>query len=122
MPEKLTSAASTLAAGSSSAPSRSNARTVSRRLGRSFARVQQRKCARPPPAWTKSGTAHPDVIVYECRGTWEIRLGDELQGVRFTLESALERARNVAAVLRRPAWRLDETGYPLRPIERDTLD
>ena len=55
-----------------------------------------------------------DVIVYECRGTWEIRLGDELHGVRFTLESALERARDVAAVHRKPAWLLDETGYPLR--------
>ena len=29
---------------------------------------------------------------------WEIRIGDELHGLRFTLEAALARARDVAAV------------------------
>jgi hypothetical protein len=58
------------------------------------------------------------VIVYEILDAWEIRIGDELHGLRFTLESALARARDVAAVYRKPAWLLDETGYPLKPIER----
>ncbi len=65
-------------------------------------------------------TQQPDedyVIVYESRGTWVIRLGDELHGLRFSLEAALERARDVAAVHRKPAWLL-ETGYPLKPIEQ----
>ena len=43
-----------------------------------------------------------DVIVHWCSGAWEIRLGDELHGLRFTLTSALERACDVAAVHRRP--------------------
>ncbi len=59
-----------------------------------------------------------DVIVYECQDAWEIRIGDELHGLRFTLEAALARARDVAAVHRKPAWLLDETGYPLTLIER----
>ena len=59
-----------------------------------------------------------DVIVYESLGTWEIRLADELHGLRFTLEAALERACDVAAVHRKAAWLLDETGYPPKPIER----
>ena len=58
-----------------------------------------------------------DVIVHWYSGAWEIRLGDELHGLRFTLTSALERACDVAAVHRRPAWLHDETGYPLKPIE-----
>ena len=44
-----------------------------------------------------------DVILSECQGTWEIWVGDELHGLRFTLESALARARDVAAVHRKPA-------------------
>ena len=62
-----------------------------------------------------------DVILRECQGTWEIWVGDELHGLRYTLESALERARAVATVLRRPAWLLDETGRPLELIQPDTL-
>ncbi len=58
-----------------------------------------------------------DVILYECRGTWAIWLGGDWQGERFTLESALVFAREVAAVHRKPAWLHDETGYPLKPIE-----
>ena len=58
-----------------------------------------------------------DVIFYECRGAWEIWLGDELHGLRFTLKSALERARDVAAVHRKPAWLKDEAGYHLAHIE-----
>ena len=33
------------------------------------------------------------------------------------LASALELACDVALVHSRPAWLLDETGYPLKPIE-----
>ncbi len=62
-----------------------------------------------------------DVIVYESMDAWEIWIGDELHGLRFTLEAALERARDVAAVHRKLAWLLDEAGYPLKPIEPDTL-
>ena len=58
-----------------------------------------------------------DVIVYQRMGTWEIWIGGELHGVRFTLEAALERARDVAAAHRKPAGLLDETGYPLKPIK-----
>ncbi len=59
-----------------------------------------------------------DIVVYECRGTWTIWLAGDKQGARVTLESALELARAVAAVYSRPAWLLDETGYPLKPIAR----
>ena len=58
-----------------------------------------------------------DVIIYECLDAWEIRIGDELHGLRFTLEAALARAMEVAAVHRKPAWLLDETGSPLKLIE-----
>ncbi len=47
-----------------------------------------------------------DVIVHWCSGAWEIRLGDELHGLRFTLTSALERACDVATVHRRPCAKL----------------
>ena len=49
------------------------------------------------------------MIVYECLDAWEIRIGDELHGLRFTLESALARARDVAAFHRKPAWLLYES-------------
>ncbi len=55
------------------------------------------------------------------RPTWTVWLGEEKQGVRVTLKSALELARAVAAVYSRPAWLLDETGYPLKPIERGAI-
>ncbi len=67
---------------------------------------------------TRQPDADDDVIVYERRGAWEIRIGDELHGMRFTLEAALKRARDVAAVHHKPVWLLDETGYPVKPIER----
>ena len=62
-----------------------------------------------------------DVIIYECLDAWEIRIGAELHGLRSTLESARQRACDVAAVYRKPAWLLDETGYPLKLIERLTI-
>ncbi len=72
-----------------------------------------------------------DVIVHKDRShsdgvswdTWTIWLGGEIQGERQTLEAAVELARHVAAVCSRPAWLLDETGYPLKPVEgRPPLD
>ncbi len=63
-----------------------------------------------------------DVIVHQIherdsRDIWMIRLGGEKQGERMTLASALELARRVALTNGRPAWLLDETGYPWKPIE-----
>ena len=58
-----------------------------------------------------------DVIIYECGEFWEIRIGDELHGLRFTLEAALAHALGLAAFHRKPAWLLDETGYPLKLID-----
>ena len=54
-------------------------------------------------------------------GTWTIWRGDTKYGERATREGAIELARAVAVAHHRPAWLLDETGYPLKPIERDTL-
>ena len=62
-----------------------------------------------------------DVIIYECQDAWEIWIGDELHGLPFTLEAAIERAEDVAAFHRKPGWGFDETGYPLKLIERDAL-
>ncbi len=63
-----------------------------------------------------------DEIVHQCRerdgqDIWTIWLAGDKQGVRVTQESALELARAVAAVYSRPAWLLDESGYPLKPID-----
>ena len=58
-----------------------------------------------------------DVIVYWFTDTWwTIWLAGKKLGDRETLEAALEFARDVAAVHRKPAWLLDETGYPLKSI------
>ena len=51
------------------------------------------------------------------RPTRTIWFGGEKQGERRTLEAARELACDGATVHSRPAWLLDETGYPLRPIE-----
>ncbi len=59
-----------------------------------------------------------DMIVYEILDAWEIRLGDELHGLRFTLETALARARGLAAFHRKPAGLVYETGCRLKRIER----
>ena len=53
-----------------------------------------------------------DVIIYECGEFWEIRIGAELHGLRFTLEAAIEHARGLAAFHRKPAWLVDKAGYP----------
>ena len=44
---------------------------------------------------------------------WRILLGGEKQGEWETLASAIKLARNLARVHNRPAWLLDETGYPV---------
>ena len=60
-----------------------------------------------------------DVIVYWFTDTWwTIWLAAKKLGERCTLEAAVELARNVAAIHRKPVCLLDETGYPLKPIER----
>ncbi len=58
-----------------------------------------------------------DIVVYVCRGTWTIWLGGDKQGERATRASAVEVACAVAAARSRPAWLLDEAGYPLKPVE-----
>ena len=69
-----------------------------------------------------------DVIVRYCRqlgtdgtgrDTWTIWLGSEIQGELESLDAAVQLAREVADMYGRPAWLLDETGYPLKPIERE---
>ncbi len=75
---------------------------------------------------TREPDEDQDVIVHQgrsyseggSRDTWTIWLGGEKQGERETLASATELACDVAAMHSRPAWLLDETGYPLKPIER----
>ena len=51
------------------------------------------------------------------RDSWTIWLGSQKQGERASRAAALELARDIAAVYSRPAWLLDETGYPLQPID-----
>ena len=63
-----------------------------------------------------------DVICYQFRhrdgrDIWTIWLGGEKQGERHSIEGALTLARDVAFVHSKPAWLLDETGYPLKPID-----
>ena len=75
-------------------------------------------------------TRHPDedydVIVHYFgqrgsngtgRPTWAVYLGGQKQGERWSLAAAITLARAVASVHGKPAWLLDETGYPLKPIE-----
>ncbi len=67
-----------------------------------------------------------DVIVHQfrqvgengaARDTWAVWIGDEKQGERDSLKSATELACHLATLHSRPAWLIDETGYPLKPIE-----
>ena len=68
-----------------------------------------------------------DVIVHQCRqletngagrDTWTVWLAGERLGERDSLEAGIQLAREVADLHSRPAWLLDETGYPLKPVER----
>ncbi len=63
-----------------------------------------------------------DVICHQVRerdgrGVWIIWLAGETLGALNSFPEALDLARYVAATCSRPAWLLDETGYPLKPIE-----
>ena len=62
-----------------------------------------------------------DVILYKCRNTWTIWLRGEKLGEFETAAPALELADYLALMHSRPAWLLDESGYPLKPIERGTI-
>ena len=70
-----------------------------------------------------------DVIVHQFRAqdtngagrdTWTICLGGEKQSERDSLKAATELACHLATLHSRPAWLLDETRYPLKPIEPAT--
>jgi hypothetical protein len=50
------------------------------------------------------------------RDTWTIRLGSNKLGDRHSLAEAITLARDAAVAHSRPAWLLDETGYPLKPM------
>ena len=58
-----------------------------------------------------------DVVLYQYRHTWTVWRAGELLGERDSLQAGLELARAVAAAHRKPAWLLDEAGYPLKPVE-----
>lgn len=62
-----------------------------------------------------------DVICHQSRqrdgrDAWTIWLGGDKQGERHSLADAIELTRIVALTYSRPAWLLDETGYPLKPL------
>ena len=62
-----------------------------------------------------------DVICHQRRqidgrDIWFIRLGQQTQAERDTLSEAIDVARDLALMYSRPAWLLDETGYPLKPM------
>ena len=62
-----------------------------------------------------------DVVCRQVRhqdgpDTWTIWLGGDKQGDRNSLSGAIELARDIAVTHSRPAWLLDETGYPLKPM------
>ncbi len=50
------------------------------------------------------------------RDTFAVWLGTTRVANRETLDDALSLARTMADHLKRPAWLLDGTGYPLKPI------
>lgn len=50
------------------------------------------------------------------RDIWTVWLAGEKQGDRDSLTDAIELARDVAVTHSRPAWLLDETGCPLKPM------
>lgn len=50
------------------------------------------------------------------RGNWVVRVGGTTLGQRDSLAGAIDLTRSVAVSRRRPAWLLDESGYPLKPM------
>ena len=69
---------------------------------------------------TRRPKEHADVVCQQVRqagrDTWTIRLGRDTHGDRHSLAEAITLARDVAVAHSRPAWLLDETGYPLKPM------
>ena len=49
-------------------------------------------------------------------GGWVVRVGDATVGERESLAGAIDLTRSAALSHGRPAWLLDETGYPLKPM------
>ncbi len=49
-------------------------------------------------------------------GRWVVRVGETTLGERQSLAGAIDLTRSAALSHRRPAWLLDESGYPLKPM------
>ena len=49
-------------------------------------------------------------------GSWVVRMGETTLGERESLAGAIDLTRSAAVSHRRPAWLLDESGYPLKPM------
>ena len=47
---------------------------------------------------------------------WVVRVGGNTLGERDSLAGAIDLTRTAALSHRRPAWLLDESGYPLKPM------
>lgn len=70
---------------------------------------------------TRQPEKESDVVCQQFRHQsgrvfWTIWLGGDKHGDRGSLTDAIELARDVAVTHGRPAWLLDETGYPLKPM------
>ena len=48
--------------------------------------------------------------------SWVVRVGGTTLGERQSLAGAIDLTRSAAVSHRRPAWLLDESGYPLKPM------
>ncbi len=48
--------------------------------------------------------------------SWVVRVGGTTVGERESLVGAIDLTRSAAVSYRRPAWLLDESGYPLKPM------
>ena len=49
-------------------------------------------------------------------GSWVVRVGETTLGERESLAGAIDLTRSAAVSHRRPAWLLDASGYPLKPM------
>ena len=75
---------------------------------------------------TRQPDEDQDVIVRQVRqpsttgaaqDAWTVWLDGEELGAFDSLNTAAELACHLATMHSKPAWLLDETGYPLKPIE-----
>ena len=62
-----------------------------------------------------------DVICFHQRGAdgpgrWVVRVGETTLGERQSLAGAIDLTRSAALSHGRPAWLLDDSGYPLKPM------